>query len=319
MGARSALILALIFGTACGSAPAAVGGADAGTAADDAVASDDDAVAPGDASTADAGDDRDDAAIETDSGAIGEDAEAPADASGPINDLDGDGLDDEFEARIAADYLPFRAVHPDDACALGAILFRVYPHPDAPATRLLVIIDAIFERDCGTSGHIGDNEVSAMTIDPSLPAPEGILALRAIAHQSTPCQKITECGPCRGANYSACTTAQRPGRTGNYPVIFYSRGKHGSYLSEPECDNACFFTNQCELPSAPDEPQMINLGEPDLPSTRDLTTAGVITSTNGWTASELFDYDPWGASDFGGAGSVMLDMVDPAFVTPACE
>lgn len=237
---------------------------------------------------------------------------------GPVAvDLDLDGLDDLFEDRVIFEYLPFRSLHVDDDCPLSAIIFRLRPHPDAPTNRLFAVVDVLYERDCGASGHVGDNEVFGMTIDPALPAPAGILAIRAIAHQNTPCESITTCADnCRGEAITSCAHAVRRGA--NYPVVFYSKDKHGSYLDERACDAACFITNFCELAQAPAEIPIFNAGEPDAPLTRDLTAAGVITSTAGWTEQELFGFDPWGAADFGGAGNVAEDLVDDAFLTPAC-
>ena len=50
--------------------------------------------------------------------------------------------------------------------------------------------------------------------------------------------------------------------------------------------------------------------------TDDLTTSGFITGANGWTESSLMNFDPWVDHNFGGAGSVAKDLVDPAFLTP---
>jgi hypothetical protein len=246
------------------------------------------------------------------------DADSPSDAAAPpIHDLDRDGLDDDYEASVARAYLPYRSVHPQDGCALGAILYRLRPHPDAPTTRLHMIVDSIFQSDCGAGGHSGDDEVFGMTIDPSLPAPDGILAIRAISHQDTFCQAITDCGPCNQPQLAACAHAMRDGKP--FPVVFYSKGKHGSYVDESTCNGACFFTNWCTLSDAPSEPPMLNVGEPDAPLVRDLTAAGIITSTAGWTDQSLFGFDPWGPSKFGNGGGVLsLDFVDDAFTTPAC-
>jgi hypothetical protein len=42
---------------------------------------------------------------------------------------------------------------------------------------------------------------------------------------------------------------------------------------------------------------------------------------NGWTEAALFNFDPWKAGIFGGAGDVSLDLVDSSFVvdTTACR
>ncbi|HEY0881217.1 MAG TPA: hypothetical protein VGD87_06795, partial [Archangium sp.] len=41
-----------------------------------------------------------------------------------LTDLDLDGLDDTFEAQLAAASLPVIGVHPSDACARGGLLYR---------------------------------------------------------------------------------------------------------------------------------------------------------------------------------------------------
>ena len=239
-----------------------------------------------------------------------------ADGAGPdgaIVDLDRDGLDDAEEDRIAHAYLPFLSVHPQDGCPLAAIVYRLHPHPDAPG-RLHLIVDVLFQRDCGLGGHPGDDEVFAMTIDPAQPPPDGILAIRAIAHQNTPCQHVSQCGRCAGLE--PCTTAPRAGAS--FPVVYYSQGKHGSYTTLGECNGACFLSNFCVLAPESAAPPMRNAGEPDAPLTTDLTAAGLITASAGWTDTSLYHYDPWGGSNFGGAGSVASDLVDPAFDTPGC-
>lgn len=274
-----------------------------------------------DAGAGDAGSAMDAAEPPGDAGAVGSDSAADATlapdtgphADGGPGDLDGDGLDDAEEERLAYAYLPFLSVDPTDDCALSGVVYRARPHPSDP-TRVHFIVDLLFENDCGAGGHVGDDEVFGMTIDPSRPAPEGILAVRAISHQGTACEHISECGSCAGL--SGCTTALRDGLA--YPVVFYSKNKHGAYMSEPDCDGACFLTNYCALAPASAMPILVNAGEPTAPLTNDLTAAGLVTAANGWTEPSLFDFDPWGASDFGTAGSVRGDLIDDAFLTPAC-
>lgn len=256
-------------------------------------------------------------AIENDAGftpdaGFAEDAAEIDSGPAPI-DLDQDGLDDAYERQIFEEYLPFLSVDPGDRCPRAAIVYRLRVHP-ADATKLHLITDLLFERDCGAGGHAGDNEVFGATIDPLLPAPEGLIAIRAISHQNTACEHISECGRC--PRLTACSTAQKNGAP--FPIVFYSTGKHGAYMSEDACDRACFITNFCEVAPASFTAPSINAGEPNAPLVRDLTAAGIITSTAGWTEMELFHYDPWGPEDFGGAGSVAEDLIDDAFLTPAC-
>jgi hypothetical protein len=250
------------------------------------------------------------------------DAALPPDASAPDAampdgkiDLDNDGLDDRDEDRIAREYLPFLSIDPQDGCPLAGILFRLRPHPMAPTTRLHMIACVIYQSDCGSLGHAGDDEVFGVTIDPSRPAPAGILAVRAIAHQGTLCEHTSECGTCSGM--SACTTAMRNGAA--YPVVFPSKDKHGNYMSTSDCNGACFFSNSCTLAPMPAEPPLQNAGEPGAPLTRNLTTTGFITAQNGWTDSSLMGFDPWGNTNFGGAGNVTSDLTDDSFLTPICQ
>jgi hypothetical protein len=239
---------------------------------------------------------------------------APDTAETGPTDLDGDGLADDDEARIAADYLPFLALSPDDGCAVMGILYRASPHPLDP-TRVHVVYDLLYDEDCGAGGHVGDDEVFAVTIDPARPAPHGILAMVAIAHQDTACEETTECG-C-GDGMDACDTVAWHGEA--WPAVHPSRDKHGNYLFDDVCDGACVFTNWCDEASEPPAPVLVNAGEPDRPMTNDLTASGLVTVENGWTNAELFDYDPWSGEEFGGAGSVANDLVDEAFDTPVPE
>jgi hypothetical protein len=217
--------------------------------------------------------------------------------------------------RIMSAYLPFLSIDPTDECPLSAIVFRLRPHPMS-AARMHAIVDLLYEDDCGAGGHPGDNEVFGMTIDPATPPPAGILAIRAISHQNTACEGMSNCGPCPGTSLDACMAGMRDGVP--FPVVFYSKNKHGAYVDEGTCDGACFLTNYCTLAPTPTVPPMVNAGEPDMPLTNDLTAAGLITMANGWTDMSMFGYDPWGPSDFGSAGSVRGDLTDDAFLTPAC-
>lgn len=232
---------------------------------------------------------------------------------GPSTDNDGDGLDDAWEQKIAESYLPFISLDPDDGCPLGGIVFRVRPHPANPAL-VHIVYDHLFEKDCGLTGHVGDNEVFGATVNPTVPPPAGILALQAVTHQGTACEKTTKCGSCPGLD--PCTTAMKNGA--DYPVAFSSKDKHATYVQDSECNFlACF--DSCSL--APSEPPMplVNAGEPDKHLTDDLTANGFITAANGWTEQELFNFNPWDPNkDFGSAGNIAGDLQDKAFEPPAC-
>jgi hypothetical protein len=228
-------------------------------------------------------------------------------------DVDGDGIDDALEQTLAETYLPFLSLDPTDACSLGGIVFRLYPHPMDPAL-VHVIYDHLFETDCGLNGHTGDNEVFGATINPKIPPPAGILALRAVTHQGEICEKITQCGTCPGLK--ACATAMKNGQA--YPVAFSSKDKHATYVEKDQC-NVFACLDSCALNDKDTPVILVNAGEPSAPLTEDLTTHGFITEENGWTKPELFNFNPWDpVKEFGGAGNIAEDLQDQAFLTPVC-
>ena len=229
-------------------------------------------------------------------------------------DLDLDGLDDAWENQLARDYLPVLAVDPSDACALGGLAFRVFKHPTNPAL-VSIIYDHLFENDCGLTAHVGDNEAFGITVNPAKPAPQGITALKAISHQNTACQKITECGTC-----GSLTPCGLQPDGGLRPLIFSSKNKHGGYASLAVCNNVLSCLDACVVSEKTGVP-MVNVGEPDAHFNENLSTdGGFINAANGWTKTELFNINPWDlVKKFGNAGSVGEDFIDPAFVASACN
>jgi hypothetical protein len=206
------------------------------------------------------------------------------------------------------------SLDPGDKCPLGGIVVRVRPHPD-DAALIHIVYDHLYERDCGLTSHVGDNEAFGVTIDPTIPPPAGLLTIVAIGHQSTLCEKKTTCGSCGGLD--ACAMAMKNGVA--YPVVFSSKDKHASYVQKGKCNPilSCFDT--CTLAPTSAAVPIVNVGEPGAPLVSDLTDQGFITAADGWTAQELFHWDPWDASkDFGSAGNVADDLVDAAFVPPVC-
>lgn len=231
-------------------------------------------------------------------------------AAAPV-DLDLDGIADDDEAQIAATYRPFLSIHPEDECTLGGIVYRVRPHP-ADASLIHIVYDHLFETDCGFPSHAGDNEAFGVTVDPSIPPPEGILAIVAIGHQGTLCQQVSECGACG----ETCTTASLGGAS--FPVVFSSQNKHAGYVGDG-CGGAANCFDSCQLAAASADPPMVNAGEPEAPLVSNLTTEGFINQANGWSEMELFDVDPWDTeTSFGGAGNIAGDLVDEAFI-PCAE
>ncbi len=231
-------------------------------------------------------------------------------------DSDGDGIADAVEERLAAEYMPFVSIHPNDKCPTHGLLYRLSPHPKEPG-RVMLWVDVLYDEDCGASGHPGDDETFGVVIDPHVPAPAGILAVRGISHQGTPCEHDTTCGACKGM--SACQTAMQGGAA--YPVVFSSVDKHGNYADLNTCSGSvvCDFGG-CAVATTSGSTPRVNAGEPGHPLVHDLTTDGFVTSANGWKQAALMHVDPWKPGKFGGAGDVSKDLVDPAFVidTTAC-
>ena len=231
------------------------------------------------------------------------------DAPSALVDKDGDGLDDAYELKLATDYLPFISLDPGDGCTRSGLAVRVRKHP-ADATKIHIVYDHLFETDCGFNGHTGDNEAFGVLIDPTKPAPAGILAIRTASHQNTPCEKVTECSTC-GDGRTACELQ------GGFPVLYASKDKHGQYASKCSSFGTCFDT--CTLAQTAHRPPITNVGEPDGKLVTNLTTQGFINGMNGWTKAELMNLDPWGTADFGGAGNVAEDFVDATFVPALCN
>lgn len=223
-------------------------------------------------------------------------------------DVDDDGLADDFELALVRAHMPFLAHHPDDRCPLSGIVFRARPHPDDDAL-ILVVASQLFAVDCGLNGHDGDNEAFAFTLDPAVPPPAGLVALVAVAHQNTACERTSACGACAGM--PACDRAS-DGRA----VLYSSRDKHAGAV---DVGGACAFgscLDTCALPLDSADLRLVNAGEPHAPLLSNLDTpAGFIDDA--WP-DVLRNHDPWGATEFGGAGVVGEDLVDPALFTPAC-
>lgn len=231
-------------------------------------------------------------------------------------DEDGDGLDDGRERQLAADYLPYLSLDPADGCPRSGLVARVRPHPADP-TKVLIVYSHLFEHDCGLAGHVGDNEAFGVAIDPDVPPPAGILAIRTASHQGTPCERVSECSTCPGDTRTPCDVTSVGGQM--WPVLYASKDKHGQYAALSKCSllGTCF--DQCTLNEVRAQPPVLDVGEPTHPFTHDLTADGFITMANGWTEPELMSFDPWDATkDFGGAGNIAGDLQDSEFEPAPC-
>jgi len=250
------------------------------------------------------------------------DASSTVDSTSTIDtplssDADGDGLADDLEDQLARDYLPYISLDPGDGCELSGFVARVRKHPADP-TKVLIVYSHLFQRDCGLGGHIGDNEAFGIAIDPAIPAPGGIQAIRTASHQNTPCQRTTECTTCSNDSRAKCDVATDGGK--QWPVLYASKDKHGQYATKSGCPliGTCF--DQCTLNNARQTAPIVNVGEPEHHMISNLTAQGFITGANGWTEAELMNFDPWNPMiDFGGAGNVADDLQDATFEPAPCH
>ncbi|HEY5920890.1 MAG TPA: hypothetical protein VIV11_04430 [Kofleriaceae bacterium] len=243
--------------------------------------------------------------------------DASALGDGPFVDLDLDGLDDVYEHQLATAYLPFLSIDPGDGCPRSGLVARVRKHP-ADSSKISIIYSHLFERDCGLAGHVGDNEAFGIAIDPALPAPAGILAIKTASHQNTICERVTECTTCTSDSRTKCDLASDGGQ--QWPVLYASKGKHGQYASLSKCSTFGTCFDSCSLNAQRALPPVVNVGEPTHALTNDLTANGFITPINGWTEAELMNFDPWDSTtDFGGAGNVAGDLQDMTFEPAPCS
>lgn len=223
-------------------------------------------------------------------------------------DDDGDGLEDAFELALVRAHLPFLAHHPEERCGRAGVVFRARPHPEDGAL-VHVVFTQLFALDCGLNGHDGDNEAFGATIDPRLPPPAGLVALVAVSHQGTPCERTTSCGACAGM--AACDRVE--GRA----ILYSSKDKHAGAVDIGGGCSVGACLDSCALDVVSAAVPLVNAGEPDAPllASLDVGAGGFIDDE--WPAV-LRGYDPWGGAVLGGAGVVADDLVDPALLTPAC-
>lgn len=242
----------------------------------------------------------------------GVDAGADAGAVDAGIDRDGDGLDDALEEQLARGYLPYLSMAPDDGCPLGGIVYRVRRHPDDP-TLVHLFFAHLYERDCGLTGHVGDNEDFGMTVDPAVPPPTGLKAIKSIGHEGTVCQQVTQCGRCTSLTACELTDAGQP-------VMYLSKGKHAGYVEKSRCNPVTACLDTCTFNPVPRVPPMVNAGEPGRPLVRDLTDEGFITADAGWSEPSVFHFNPWDAGQmFGTVSGLAGRLVDTTFVPPACH
>lgn len=181
-------------------------------------------------------------------------------------DLDRDGLDDEFEQALLERFVPSFYVSAGECDGLPASL--------APGTDHPIVVDRngtihgrafplsaggvelqyfhLWARDCGRAGHALDAEHVSALIERQA---DGTWAARlwyAAAHEDTICDQSSGA---RASTLKAVTAG---------PPVFISRGKHASYLARGHCTRGC-GGDACPLGQRLTVAALLNIGEPGAP------------------------------------------------------
>ena len=182
-----------------------------------------------------------------------------AEETSPL-DLDGDGIPQNFELRLAQHFFPtiWYDVGEDTAAPggnhdhrernqSGRLLFRVRRHPQSP--HRIAITYALLYRIDGGEGfgitlpcHGGDVEPFAITLraDPFCPLGYSMESIKAWAHVDAP--GFHE----RDIAASGCNWGFSRGAVSFSDVIFASENKHGNYLTDSECDSGLGGLENCD-------------------------------------------------------------------------
>lgn len=240
-------------------------------------------------------------------------------------DLDGDGMPQELELRLAQHFFPTiwydsgedtsspggNHNHREENQA-GRLLFRVRPHPQAPSH--IAITYALLYRVDGGEGvagvtgacHLGDVEPFAITLkpDPSCALGYSMESIDTWAHD----------GAAGDPRYpSGCNWGFSVAAVSHTDIVLASENKHGNYLTDAECDSGLLGAENCDTDwTAGDVNAWIglNVGEPEPASARrhaDLSPLG-------------FDSRLWDNQSFCGGPHSAADLfqVGACFFLPYC-
>jgi len=191
-------------------------------------------------------------------------------------DLDRDGLHDEFEHEILLRFQPRFLVSKTECAGLpaeflpdshdpqplalnGTIYGQVFPVEglERQGAYLEIHYYHLWSRDCGQFGHQLDSEyVSALAQSDDSSQPARLwkaLYWYAAAHEGTICDASN------GASAKALE-AEEKGAT-----VWISSGKHASFLAEDLCHSFGCGGDRCRQMEALTSGRIINLGEPGRP------------------------------------------------------
>lgn len=197
-----------------------------------------------------------------------------------VLDLDGDGMPQEFELRLARHFFPTIWYDSGEDTSSpggnhdhrvnnqpGRLLFRVRPHPQSPR-HIAISYALLYRMDGGDVGgatcHRGDVEPFALTLkpDPSCALGYSMEAIRTWAHEGTRYEYVSTHYP-GGCNWN--------------DAVLASENKHGNFLTEWECDGNIYGTENCDYDWTAGDVNAwrgLNVGEWSAPRHDDLSPLG---------------------------------------------
>jgi len=216
-----------------------------------------------------------------------------SDEESSSDDLDGDGISQITELRLAQAFFPTIWYDRGEDCVFpggnkdrlpsqpGRLVYRVQPHPKNHSSIAITYV-LLYARDCGDfpsfilHAHNGDDEPFAITLAPDSSCPLGyrIDALRTWAHWGTPIQYRDD----RIIEPKRCQFGFSLDPTGRSDVVLSSENKHGNYLHLSNCENGGFLgSDHCNLDFTMGDVNAwvgFNAGEPNAQRHRDLGPLG---------------------------------------------
>ena len=190
-------------------------------------------------------------------------------ANPTASDTDRDGISDELEAALLAQFAPTFLVSADDCSGRpaefaslksepvvlsenGTIYGQAFPRKGRPDQAELHFYH-LWRADCGDLGHSLDAEHVSALVSRDQTSNWKALYWYAAAHEDTVCDA------------SQIARASTIGAELHGPRVWISRGKHASFLSDALCARGCGSDDCGDLrPLA--VPAIINLGEPAAPA-----------------------------------------------------
>jgi WSC domain len=168
-----------------------------------------------------------------------------------FSDLDGDGLPQELELRLARHFFPTIWYDSGEDTSSpggnhdhrennqpGRLLFRVRPHPQSPS-HIAITYTLLYRTDGGETYlacHPGDVEPFAITLKPDSSCALGysMQSIRTWAH-------VGDFGFKESTKYaSGCNWGFSAATISFSDVVLASENKHGNFLTEWECDANLF-------------------------------------------------------------------------------